>query len=418
MFKRPIFWIIVICIFFTWLFFKDGCSSLSTFRTVEGVKEGPAAIGPSGGNAPRKAPIEVQAVEESNLPGREQIDRLTERLERLTSGTAGNRVTDLGGSVVTTEPETSLSYQFQNRLVPDEESLSSLGDGLVVDVQTNSVVGINVRPSVVKLLQAIDKAQRSYQAELIVLFARLNAGEKLGVEWLYEPGLGLSSGWTSRGGASGYSVGYQTADLSVVLQAAVESGRAVVDARPSIQVITGVTATVAAGREVAVPVSSSNNIERRTSVEYKEVLLSVEIKILEMAGGRLAVQIIHTNNEIGSVRLIDGNEIPELQVSEIATTLLVDQGSWYPLGGVKLVSEEAVAQGAKWLSGLPLIGRLFSVSTDKASRIESMLWLRVADQASGLRVESRQRSDAELFEAEPGKLPKFKLRNPFRRSGR
>ena len=418
MHRSLIFWLIIICFGYAVYKFKDGFNF-----AVVGNKPSPPTSQSQGSTPPGAQPVEQlsadQVPNESSKTDQAQLglEELAQKVRDLTAGVTSKKVTPVEARKIV-KTDTHFTYAFQNRPVPDKESLSSLGDKILVDPLTNSISGFNASSGLLDILRGMDVPQSSYQVEVIVVFARVGSSEELGVEWFADAAGGLPKGLVaSGGGGRGYSVGYQTDWLRAVLTANITSGRAVVDSRPSVQVLTGETALVSAGREVAVPVVSRTNFESKTSVEFKAALLSVEVTLLELGSGNISVALSHTNNEVGAVKIIDGNEIPELQVSTLDTRFLVRPGAWYPAGGVNVVSEESARAGATYLSSLPVLGPLFRTDKGTIGKVDSMLWLRVGKVASGISLPGVPLLKENLWqESEPPELPRHRRKwNPFRR---
>lgn len=371
--KRPLVWVLLtIC---SVLCYKctSGLGSMKD-RFVENMDRAKTV------RAPSSSP--VQQAENVQAPRIPSVDKSRDVLVRPQLGPSSrSEALRANLSSVTREPsevESVLRYRFKNRKVLSAESLASLGDGnrVMVDDATNSVIISGLSSSLTKAIQELDTPSESLTIEAVIAYAALDDASLFSLDWLVR-GVNGTFLPLSSGGRSGYSVGLGNESMQLALTHQQTKGRVSIVSRPSVVMMSGEKGLLESGREVAVPVTSQNLANTRTSVEFKEVLLSLSVSPILFADGSVFVSVVQTNNSVGNVRLIDGNEIPELAVQRLTTSARVSLGMWFCAGSVRLLEVSDAESAQPWLARLPVLGRVFTSSSKSRQRVETGIFLRV-----------------------------------------
>jgi len=82
--------------------------------------------------------------------------------------------------------------------------------------------------------------------------------------------------------------------------------------------------------------------------------------------------VIHlTKNDLSSVT----NGVPSLSTNEATTELLVNNNDTIVIGGVIKTTDNTSTTGTPFLSGIPVLGRLFRTDTDTNNRNELLIFI-------------------------------------------
>nr|MBA3493835.1 type II secretion system protein GspD [Gammaproteobacteria bacterium] len=178
-----------------------------------------------------------------------------------------------------------------------------------------------------------------------------------------------------------------------VLNALANQGKLNVLSSPSLMVLDNQTATIKVVDEVPVitqartPVDTVNqdSIDQLQSVEFKEVGVILEVTPRVNLGGRITLDLSQEVSEVDrSPTAVATAGNPAFINRNVQTTVTVQSGETLVLGG--LISETKIQsnQGVPFLKDIPVLGALFSQTTDFTERQELIVLLTpraVRDQA-------------------------------------
>ncbi len=175
--------------------------------------------------------------------------------------------------------------------------------------------------------------------------------------------------------ASRFAVGYLNDRFFVTAEiSALESqGRGEVVSQP--KVITGdkQTAIIKSGQEVPYQTSSSSG---RTTVQFKEAVLKLEVRPSITPDGRLLLDLEITQDSVGDTIAGEFNsEIPLIDTNSIETQVLVDNGQTIVLGGVYRTRELENELKTPFLGDIPYIGRLFRKTFKDYQKQELLMFI-------------------------------------------
>jgi general secretion pathway protein D len=166
------------------------------------------------------------------------------------------------------------------------------------------------------------------------------------------------------------------------LRALQSSGNFKLLARPSIFTTNNKKAVISSGQSIAVPTNTLSqntgvvgNVSQSTNIEFKNVLLKLEVIPLVNSKDEVTLQISFTNDDIIGNQIIDGNSIPTIGKEELLTTVTIPNGGTIALGG--LITERNVnsKSGIPILSKIPGLGRLFTSTSKQVKREELVIFI-------------------------------------------
>ncbi|OUV17546.1 MAG: hypothetical protein CBC46_02245, partial [Verrucomicrobiaceae bacterium TMED86] len=138
-------------------------------------------------------------------------------------------------------------------------------------------------------------------------------------------------------------------------------------------------ANLSSGQRIAVPSSTftGGNVNgSTTNVEYRDVVLELEIQPLINSDNEVTLEISIVKDGVGQLRTIGELRVPDISTEELTTSVTVQDGSAVILGG--LITEETgeTKNGVPVLSRIPGIGRLFGSDSETKDRSELIIMIR------------------------------------------
>lgn len=148
--------------------------------------------------------------------------------------------------------------------------------------------------------------------------------------------------------------------------------------RPSIFTANNQMGTIASGRRIAVPTNSFNSgtTGQSTNIEYRDVVLKLEVVPLVNSQNEITMQISLISDDVIGTQTIEGiGDVPIIGTREIITTVTVPNNETVVLGGLISENDQTNVTGIPVLSSIPGIGRLFSTNTDSKDRDELLVFI-------------------------------------------
>lgn len=153
--------------------------------------------------------------------------------------------------------------------------------------------------------------------------------------------------------------------------------------------------------------ASTSTVNPFTTVDRKDVGLTLKIKSQIGEGGAIRMQVYQENSSVvtGTSSSTNG---PTLDKSAIETSVVVDNGDVIVLGGLLKDEYSDGDDGVPGLSQIPLIGNLFSNKTRKRVKTNLMVFLRpvvlrTADSANQLSMDRYESIRAAQQDLQPSK---------------
>lgn len=310
------------------------------------------------------APLRTEYVQ-INYAKAEDIAQI---IQAQSGGSDTTTTTNEDGS--TTETSTALSNGF----------LSPRGS-VVVDTRTNTLIVTDVAINLSGIRRAIevfDVPVKQLLIEARIVTARTSASEQFGVTWqgAAEPSLG--GNLTTPGsffvglppGASNntFSIGLSRAGLSLIdLQiAALESqGDAEVVSQPKVITSDGQSASIFSGQSIGVtgPDGETVFVEAGLKLDVIPQLTPDDRVIMQL---KINQDSISSSGAVGAVTL---------DVNNVTTQVLVDNGATLVLGGVYRVGKNTSTDKTPILGDLPLVGSLFRRTSEVEEKTELLIFI-------------------------------------------
>ncbi|HYF35877.1 MAG TPA: type II and III secretion system protein, partial [Prosthecobacter sp.] len=112
-----------------------------------------------------------------------------------------------------------------------------------------------------------------------------------------------------------------------------------------------------------------------TGVDYKDVVLKLEVVPLINPNGEVSLTISQVNDTVVGSRIVDINEIPVIGTQQLVTTVTVPSGKTIVLGGLIMDQLKKDTEGMPFLSRIPGLGNLFKENVDSNSRSELIIFI-------------------------------------------
>jgi type II secretion system protein D len=188
------------------------------------------------------------------------------------------------------------------------------------------------------------------------------------------------------GGASGLA-GYVAAGdtLGAIVNALESTQHFHIVQRPMVFTSNNKKAIIASGQQIAVPTSSLSNVNNstidtasvQTAIEYKDVVLQLEVVPLINSDGVVSLDILQKLDSLtGATTTIGGNSVPTISTRYVRTNVSVPNGATICLGGLIKQDNEKTTTGIPVLSKIPGIGALFRTTTNNKDRSELIILMR------------------------------------------
>lgn len=275
---------------------------------------------------------------------------------------------------------------------------------LVADNITNSIViqgppaGLEI---ITRLLDEIDV--KAEQVMISCVFGQLALGDDLsyGIDYLRQIENRGDNAIGGRGGSGGSGAtlpldgaAFDPGDfaasaglgiygkigpyLNVYLRALQSSDRFNVISRPTVFMSNNQKGTISSGQRIAVPTNSFNSgtTGQSTNIEYRDVVLTLEVIPLVNSEDEVTLQIYLLNDEVIGTQVIEGvGEVPTIATRELVTTVTVPNNETIVLGGLITSRDRKVRSGIPILSAIPYVGGLFGQTTNGKEREELLIFI-------------------------------------------
>ncbi|WP_144445869.1 type II secretion system secretin GspD [Inquilinus limosus] len=302
--------------------------------------------------------------------------------------------------------------------------LDKLGEVRVVPDRDKNALLIRARPAAFRLiesaLRAIDASPLQVVIEATIAEVTLNDRLQYGVQYYLETGFG-SAGFTTRAAGSspsgtlgspvpqagsGLNLAISTGGARVVLNALSSITHVRVVSAPTLAVLNNQTARLQVGNQVPVRTQQSQSTDTNGSpvisnIEYKDtgVILKVTPRINSNSDVSMDVQqeVSSIVNDAASTQA--DALAPTISTRRIGSIVSVANGQTVVLGGLIQDSQTNGRGGVPVLQDIPLLGNLFSSTSDSRDRTELVVFItprviRNAADAQAIAEELRSRMEA------------------------
>nr|NJM04462.1 type IV pilus secretin PilQ [Desulfobacula sp.] len=256
-----------------------------------------------------------------------------------------------------------------------------------VDKRTNMIIVTDIQSKIDQVRETIyrlDRVTPQIMIEAKVVEVSKNFSRELGL------GLGFNktqTAWTGRDRDFTVALNYPTSEpvntgafnfynilgsnflnLKAQIAASETKGDVKIISSPRILTLDNKKAKIKQGLEFAYQERDANG---GTAVKFKNIDLLLEVTPHVTPDKRISMTVYLTKNDIDSIT----NGVPSLSTNEAETELLVNDNDTIVIGGIVKTTDNKSASGTPVLSGIPILGRLFSTDTDIDNRNELLIFL-------------------------------------------
>ncbi len=187
--------------------------------------------------------------------------------------------------------------------------------------------------------------------------------------------------------ASGLTVFGTIGDsVDIFARALASTNRFQIISRPVVYAANNQKAVISSGQQVPVPQSTltsvvngglnNNNSNAVTSnIEYKDVVLKLEVIPLINSKDEVTLTIAQQNDNIQELVEISNNQVPVIGTQELTTTVTVPNRHTIILGGLITDQEQRVETGIPFLKDIPLLGYAFATTKKDTVRRELIVMI-------------------------------------------
>ncbi|MEN9450303.1 MAG: type pilus assembly protein PilQ [Pseudomonadota bacterium] len=161
----------------------------------------------------------------------------------------------------------------------------------------------------------------------------------------------------------------QNSFLDLELSSLESEGAAQVISTPHLITADQQTAFIEAGAEIPYQEKASSG---GTNVIFKKAVLSLKVTPRIMPGERMILDLKVNQDQPSTFMAVDA---PTIKARGIKTQVIVKNGETVVLGGIYEYSQSRIEQRVPFLGTLPIIGRLFRLTTSNSRRSELLIFL-------------------------------------------
>ena len=255
---------------------------------------------------------------------------------------------------------------------------------LHIDERLNLMV-VRDTPEVVrlveKLIASVDLPEPEVMLDVEVMEIGSDQVEALGLQWPEQVQYGLVGADGTMGGTVllGQRGGFRGAIANPALVATLKgtAGQVNLLANPKIRVRNREKAKVQIGQKLPIFTTTTNftgTTSVAASVSYLDVGLKLDVEPTIQLDGDVIIRMgLEVSNVIKEMTGPGGTTAYATGTRNASTTLRLNDGETQVLAGLINDEDRSAAQGVPGLSRLPLLGRLFGVTTDTRNKTEVVL---------------------------------------------
>jgi len=305
-------------------------------------------------------------------------------------------------------------------------AISTLKDTIIkADKQTNALI-INASPDLMRDLEQViaqlDIRRAQVLVEAIIVEIQGAEGFNLGVQWFNQHGGGTNfpdsgtsvTGLSDKGlgealkGVTGLTAGFYHGNWTGLFSALQSNSQSNILATPSIVTLDNMEAEFSVGQDVPILTGSQTTAADNifNTVSRKDVGIKLKVKPQINKGDSVMLEI---EQEVSSVADQAASNTSDLGATfntrTVRNGVLVGNGNTVVIGGLLDTSNNNTDSSVPLLGRIPLIGKLFSASSNKATKRNLMLFIRptiIREQES---FDSASARKLDKFNQEEGNTP-------------
>jgi len=272
-----------------------------------------------------------------------------------------------------------------------------LGDSIrvVSDRYNNSLLIYASRheyTKVKKILEQLDVVATQVLIEASIVEVTLTDDLQYGLEWTFQNGIGSNysgsgalnlTGLLGAAGGDGgalaqgfsYSVTNMAGDMRAIVNALAEKSLVNVISTPSVMVLDNHTAAIHVGDQQ--PIQSRQTVTDggtfQSSIEYKDTGVKLEVTPSVNDGGLVTLEVVQSVTDVGPVDSAT-NQRSFLE-RNVSSKVAIRDGESVVLGGLIRDNSTTGKSGVPLLMDIPVLGSLFSTTTDNSARTELLIFI-------------------------------------------
>lgn len=153
-------------------------------------------------------------------------------------------------------------------------------------------------------------------------------------------------------------------------------------ATPSVYAKNAAKSIISSGQRIAVPAQILSNggfqagvANTSVSVEYRDVLLKLEVVPLINSDDEVTLKIAQINDNIVGTQTISGNTVPTIGTQELVTEVAIKNGATVVLGGLITERVSNAERGGIFLRRIPILKHLFGTTNKESKREELLIFI-------------------------------------------
>jgi general secretion pathway protein D len=237
-----------------------------------------------------------------------------------------------------------------------------------------------------KILEKLDVVATQVLIEASIVEVTLTDDLQYGLEWTFQNGIGNDYSGTGAlnllGGAIGpvapgfsYTVMNKAGDMKAVVNALAEKSLVNVISTPSVMVLDNHTAAIQVG--IQQPIQSRQSVTdggvSQTSIEYKDTGVKLQVTPSVNDGGLVTLEVIQSVTDVGTID--SATRQRSFNERSVSSKVAVRDGDSVVLGGLIRDNETTGKSGVPLLMDIPVLGNLFSTTTNVTGRTELLIFI-------------------------------------------
>ncbi|WP_076416919.1 secretin N-terminal domain-containing protein [Colwellia sp. UCD-KL20] len=286
----------------------------------------------------------------------------------------------------------------------DSSNSSSMQFNL--DKQQNALI-FNTTPieykKILSLLEKIDVLPGQVILDVTILEVTLKDDMKSGIDWLYNNATSLPNATKVDFLSSGSIAGFFTSgDWQSNFNWSEEQDDARVISRPYLIVRDGESASITSGDQIPIITQvvedTGNTGSVSNSVQYRSTGVNVSLTPTINSNGVISLSVAMS---VSSSKASANTQVqtPTITNRAITTEIIARNGQTVALGGLIQENKNAIDNGVPVLGSLPILGKLFSSTTDTFTRTELVMLITTKIVRDSLQVDEFSEAMAELYSA-------------------
>lgn len=280
----------------------------------------------------------------------------------------------INSSQSVSNPQVAVRVGENLRIIPDETN-----NGLVILATPREY------ELIIAAVRKLDLIPLQVLIEATIIEVTLSDSLEYGVEWFFKNGVSgnkQGQGLLDLGGPGigtlAPSFSYAIIDSAGLVRAAINAlateSEVSILSSPSLMVLDNQTATINVGDEIPIPTRSSvsnldSNAPTVNEIEYRNTGVTLQVTPRVNAGGLVTMEVDQEVSDAIGTTSSDLNA-PTIQQRKITSTVAVQSGDTIVLGGLIRDSATEGESGIPYLRNIPVLGKLFSQTTDSTRRTE------------------------------------------------